>query len=98
MSKNEVAVASQFSQKDVPALLEQVVSQIAQLKGTGKKEKNTAGITVPFFNATLDNIEDLSALIKVDSMISSKAKAYKASAKALGIHADDVPEFIISET
>ena len=96
MSKNnEVAVAGQFNQSDVPNLLAQVVEQIATLKGSGKKEKNTAGITVPGFFNTLDNIEDLSVLIKIDAMISAKAKAYKASAKALGIHTDDTPEFTV---
>lgn len=93
VSKNEVANKDQFTQNDVPAMLEQVKEKIAELVGTGKKEPSTKGKHLPGFGE-ISKIEKEADLIKAFSSITGREDAYKAAAKAMNIKTK-VPPFVI---
>jgi hypothetical protein len=91
--KNEVATAGQFTQNDVPAMLEQIKSKIAELVGSGKKEPSTKGKHLPGFGEIV-TIEKEADLIKAYSSVTGREDSYNAAAKAMKIRTK-VPPFVI---
>ena len=91
--KNEVATKGQFTQNDVPAMLEQIKSKIAELVGSGKKEPSTKGKHLPGFGEIV-TIEKEADLIKAYSSVTGREDSYNAAAKAMKIRTK-VPPFVI---
>lgn len=84
MKKNEVSVAGQFTQEDVPAMLEKVTEQLETLIGSKTKDSTTKGVDLPGFGC-LENIDDVQQLIKAHSSVNGKEAAFKASVKELNL-------------
>ena len=80
--KNEVAVAGQFTQDDVPGMLEKVSAQLEALIGSEDKKSSTDGIELAGFGM-LNDIEDVQDLIKAHSSINAREAGFKASVKEL---------------
>jgi len=80
--KNEVAVGTQYSQSDVPSMLENVTKQLEALVGNESKKSSTDGVDLPGFGI-LAEIEDVQQLIKAHSSINAKEAGFKASCKEL---------------
>ena len=80
--KNEVAVAGQYSQNDVPAMLDNVTKQLEALVGNNDKKATTDGIHLPGFGE-INEIEDVQQLIKAHSSINAKEAGFNASCKEL---------------
>jgi hypothetical protein len=80
--KGEVATKGQFTQNDVPAMLEQVTAQLESLAGDTTKKPKTENVELPGFGL-LNNIEDVQQLIKAHSSINAKEAGFKASVKEL---------------
>jgi hypothetical protein len=74
-----VALKSQFTQNDVPAMLEKVNEEISKLKGDKEKIVRISGALGPF--GIVSSIKDIPTLVKAYSYITSKAKAYADSAE-----------------
>ena len=88
MAKQEkgLAKANQFTQQDIPALLEKVNEQMKLLKGGLPAETKTTGELQGF--GKIAAINSVSKLIMAHSSVTNRAKAYKSSAIALLDSAD----------
>lgn len=76
---NALSTQGQFSQKDIPNLLEKVNEQIKALKGSAEQSVKT-DVNIPSFGKIKD-IKKLDELIKLHSWIQSKEEDYKNSVK-----------------
>ena len=93
-STTAVSTAVQFTQNDIPALLETVNEKIRLLS---RADKTEAAITVelPGFG-DLSKIDDLSVLIQACANIDGKVEAFKASATKHLPESIKAPEFKIA--
>jgi len=92
-TKSEVSVKGQFTQENVPAMLEQVNKKIATLKGGAGKEPSTSGKNLPGFGE-IAKITNEAELIKAYSSVTGRAKAYADAATAMKIKTK-VPAFVL---
>lgn len=72
-TSTEVAVASQFTQKDIPSLIEKVNEQISALKGDKEKNQRITG-ELPIFGK-VSNISDVNTLRSAYAYIVKKYEA-----------------------
>jgi hypothetical protein len=86
----ELSTKGQFSQKDVPSMLEIINKKIAALKGSGPVENGTDG-NIPGIGSIKTMSE--SDLIKAASTIIAKEKAYKETYESLFSQHGKMPEF-----
>lgn len=73
-----VSVAKQFTQENIPAMLETITEKIASLKGASVKVPSTKGKDLPGFGR-LEEIKCLETLIKAHSSVSGKSAAFDKS-------------------
>lgn len=95
--KNEVALTSQFTKENVPALLEHVNSKIDAIKKPNKKSSSVNGKSLPGFGQ-LNNITDLSILIQARTSVNGKYNAYQKEVDTMtkeGTIVGEAPEFQI---
>jgi hypothetical protein len=78
---NKLSTAQQFTQNDIPGLLEKVNEQIKAIKGDLPKATKTTGDLNGF--GTIASIKTVENLLKAYSMVTSKQKAYDLSAKEI---------------
>lgn len=89
-----VATAVQFTQNDIPALLQTVNEKIRLLSRTDKTEA-VITVALPGFG-DLSKVDDLSVLIQACANIDGKAEAFKASATKHLPESVKAPEFKIA--
>jgi len=82
--KNEVSKKGQFTQNDVPAMLEKVTEQLNALMGGAPKESSTKGVQCPGFGL-IENIDDVQQLVKAYGSIIGKEEYFKTAVKELGL-------------
>jgi hypothetical protein len=82
--KNEVSKKDQFTQNDVPGMLEKVTLQLNELIGSEPKESSTKGVQCPGFGL-IEEINDVQDLIKAYGSIIGKEEYFKVSLKELGL-------------
>lgn len=73
-----LSTQKQFTQEDIPALLEKVTKQINDIKGDLPKATKTTGTLDGF--GKISDISTVTNLIKAYSMIDAKADAYDQAA------------------
>jgi hypothetical protein len=89
-AKNEVATAGQFTQNDVPAMLEQVNEKISALTKASDREPSTKGKTLPGFGE-IARIENCGDLIKAYSSVTGRRDAYDKAFKEMKIKTKKPP-------
>lgn len=93
-TETTLSVAGQFTQADIPALLQKVEAQIKALT-KGKEEKTN--ITNPLEGiGEISKIEDVSNLIKAYSSVSGREEHYQKAAKECLPEGVSVPVFKLS--
>ena len=90
---NELSLADQFTQADIPKMLENVNAKILKLKGGPEKEASTIGKTLDPFGE-IANINTVDELIKAYSSVGAREKLYKDAVKELKLKIK-VPAFTI---
>lgn len=95
--KTSTAVSKKgaFTQNDIPAALEQIKAQIAELGGGDDTPSTAAKVDFPNVGKISD-INDVSELIKVHSIVMAKAAAYQDSVATLDL-VIKVPAFKIAD-
>ena len=76
-----LSTSEQFTQNDIPRMLETVNEQIRKIKGDLPKATKTTGTLDGF--GTISSIATVEDLIKAHSMIVAKEAAYNASAEEI---------------
>lgn len=78
---NQLSTANQFTQADIPRLLETVVNKINILKKGVEDKPQTTGELDGF--GKINDIKDVSTLIKAYSSVTNRQKCYDEAAKEL---------------
>lgn len=81
MAKGELTTAGQFTQDDIPGMLEKVTAQLAALTKTTNESKPTTGVCLSGFGK-IEDIHDVQTLIKALGSVSGKEKSFKDTVKA----------------
>ena len=88
----EVAVVREFSQANIPTMIEEINAKIQQLSPSGESDGTASmgGKKLTGFGV-LDDISTVESITKAHSSVVAKGEAYAASAKELGVDTKKYP-------